>query len=273
MKKIRVWLGVLFVMLLLAACGEGDSSDGANTGDQQSGKVLAEEDYAKMYTEPKKYKGYEVTQSGKVFTEPEYDEDGVYLQAFADAKNSEKNTILFYADPSFEVESQQYVQWTGIVKDEFKGENMMGGKVVAPVIEVKDLKVVSYFDVMAPTLETIELNETQNQHGYELTVEKVEVAKEQFRVFVTVENKTEHNINFYTFNTKVIADGKQLEEVTIYEDDVESVQSDILPGVKTSGVIVYPSVGEVEEVRLYAEGSSDNYDIDIEPFQFDIPLK
>lgn len=44
-------------------------------------------------------------------------------------------------------------------------------------------------------------------------------------------------------------------------------------GVKTSGVIVYPSVGEVEEVRLYAEGSSDNYDIDIEPFQFDIPLK
>lgn len=264
---------MLFAFSLLVACGAGDSNEKTSESEKQSGEVLAEEDYGKMYTEPKKFKGYEVTQSGKVFTEPEYDEDGVYLQIFADPKNSEKNTVLFYADPSFEVESQQYVQWTGIIRDEFKGENMLGGKVVAPMIEATDLQIISYFDAVAPTLETIEVNETQNQHGYELTVDKVEIAEEQLRLFVTVENKSDATINFYTFNTKVVAGEKQLEELSLYEDDVEEVQTEILPGVKTSGVIVYPNPGDVKDIRFYAEGSSDNYEVKFEPFNFDIELQ
>ncbi len=273
-KKVSI-LMMSLLFLFLTACGseEGSNNSGSSKEKSSSKGELATEDYDKMYSDPKKYKGYEVEQVGTVFTEPEFDEDGVYLQVFADAKNSEKNTLIKYSDPSFKVESGQYIKWTGIVKDEFTGENLMGGKVTAPAIEATKMEVISYFDAVSPTIATLDINEIQEQHGFELTVDKVEIAEDQFRVYVSVENKSDYNISFYTFNTKLLVDGKQLEEIDLYEEGIEEVQTDILPGAQTSGVIVYPSVGDTKEVKFYAEGSSDNYDIDIDTFVFDLNLE
>src|SRR5699024_10096089 len=143
----------------------------------------------------------------------------------------------------------------------------------APAIEATKMEVISYFDAVSPTIATLDINEIQEQHGFELTVDKVEIAEDQFRVYVSVENNSDYNISFYTFNTKLLVDGKQIEEIDLYEEVIEEVPTDILPGAQTAGVIVYPSVGDTKEVKFYAEGSSDNYDIDIDTFVFDLNLE
>lgn len=281
MMKRKWILGSALAVLLLAGCSEDtDKSPEEKTRTEESAdktsagnKVLDPEDFDKMYSNPKSYKGYEVTYTGKVLQMPEVDEDGVYLQVYAKPEDYEQNTIVFYPDTSFKAAENDYVRITGNIYDEFTGENMLGGEVTAPMIKAEKVEKVSYIDAVAPTVETLELNEVKEQHGYKLTLEKIELADTQTRVYFTVANTSKHKISFYDFNSKIIANGKQLENEHIYESDLEELQSEILPETSTSGVIIFPALEEgTESIQIYAEGSSENYEISIDPFTFDVKL-
>lgn len=148
---------MLVLSLGLAACGSSDESTTKVPASEKSAetKTISEGDIAKLYTSPKKYKDFNYSFIGKVFITPEKDDDGVYLQVYADPQNSEHNTIVAFEDPDFEVNDGDYVKIDGIVKDEFKGENMLGGSVIAPLITAKSIEVISYVDAVAPTIETL----------------------------------------------------------------------------------------------------------------------
>ncbi|PID23335.1 hypothetical protein [Sporosarcina sp. P7] len=282
MFKKRFYVGSALAILLLAGCGNDEvkeeKSDTAQSGEESSaeekGKMLAAEDFDKMYSNPKNYKNYGVNYIGKVMNVPEKDDDGIYLQVYAKPENYEQNTVVFYPDASLSVSDEDYVKITGVVRDQFKGENMMGAELTMPMIEATELEVISYTDAMAPTLRTIEVNETKEQHGYEMTVEKIELSEKQTRIFFTIKNNSSEKISFYSFNSKLVAGGKQLETEDDYESDLKEPQSDILPGTSTSGVVLYPPLGEeISEIQVYAEGSSENYEHSIEPFMFDVNLQ
>ena len=250
----------------------GDMSSENNEGDVERQGHLDEEDISKVYTDPLKYEGYEMTFDAVVFTDPERDSDGVYLQVFADAENYEKNTIVAVEDPDFDVALDDYVHVEGVIVDEFEGANALGGTVQAPVVYADKIEVVDYIDVMSPALETIDVDETIDQHGYEMAVDKVEVAENMTRVYMTVTNHTDETIYFYSFDSKLLMDNKQLEEdMGFYEADFPEMQSDILPGVESEGIITFPPLdSDTNSMTFHAEGSSDNYDLNFEPFVFEI---
>lgn len=278
MIKKKWYIGCAITALLLVGCGDDSSSNSKETAvedeKESKAKVLAAEDFNKMYTSPKDYKGYEVTYTGQLLFTPEEDEDGLYLQIYADPENSDLNTIVYFPDSTFEIEEEDYVKVTGIVKDEYTGENLMGGELTMPMIEATNLEVVSYIDAIAPTTKTIDINQTKDQHGYQLTLEKVELADTQTRLYFTVSNNSQDTINFYTFDTKIVANGAQLEEIDMYGSGLPEIQSDILPGTSTSGVIAYPALEEgTTTIQVYSEGYSENYEITIEPFTFDVTIQ
>lgn len=269
--------------LALAGCGDetsteqsknsSDTTETESTDKGSSGKVLAKEEFNKMYSNPKKYKGYEVTYIGRVLQSPEVDGDGIYLQVYAKPETYDQNTIVYYPDDSFEVSEEDYVEITGVIRDEFIGENLMGGEVAGPMINASELKVVSYIDAVAPTKNTLDVSEVQNQNGYKLTLEKIELADKQTRAYFTVANESNHKINFYDFNTKLIVNGKQLEPESPYETGLEELQSEILPGTSSSGVVIYPGLEEgTTSIQVYIEGSSEDYENPLEPFKFDVEM-
>ena len=87
---------------------------------------LDEEDYDKLYSHPKKYKGFEVELTGQIFSEPEKDGDGTYIQFWADPENVEKTTLVAIDNADLKVKTDDYVKMKGIVNDEFEGENAFG---------------------------------------------------------------------------------------------------------------------------------------------------
>ncbi|MBY7142873.1 hypothetical protein KFZ56_07330 [Virgibacillus sp. NKC19-3] len=95
--------------------------------------------------------------------EPEKDENGVYLQVFADPENNEKNTIIGITDPSFEVSTDDYVKVTGVIQDTFEGENVFGGNVNASVVLADIAEVVDYVIAVSPAIETIEVDDGREQ--------------------------------------------------------------------------------------------------------------
>lgn len=273
MKELLILFATIF---LLGACGsneEKNSNEGkkVETSSAVTEKIIQDGDVAKLYTSPKNYKGYNYSFIGKVFTTPEKDEDGVYLQVFADPKNSEYNTIVAFEDSNFEVSDGDYVKVDGIVEGVFEGENMLGGAVTAPVLRATSLEVLSYIDALAPTIATLKTSEAIDQNGFVVQIEKIEFAEPHTRVYVTVTNNTNDNISFYSHSIKLVSNGKQFDETYEYEADLPELQSDLLPGITTSGVVTFQTIDpETTELQVHADGYSSNYEIDIEPFVFTV---
>lgn len=278
MKKITLAICVIFALVLLGACS--DTTKSSSNASKKSEEVktkgkLKAEDYVKLYSDPKKYKGYEVELTGKVFTEPEKDDKGTYIQIWGDPENSEKNTLVAIKDPKLNVKTDDYVKVKGVVQDEYNGENALGGKINTPMILADSIEVVDYITAVAPTIKEIQVNKEINQNGIVITLQKVEIAKNQSRFYVKVKNNTNSNASFYSNSAKIIVGNKQLEEV--YMDPkttgLQEIQSDILPGIETEGVISYPAIDSQEKsFKLSAEASSDNYELNFNPYVFEVSI-
>ncbi|RYG72469.1 DUF4352 domain-containing protein [Lentibacillus lipolyticus] len=275
----------MVLMLILAACqAEGTDNE---TGSQESDAAGAEEssadgpsatkgtikqaEFEKVFSDPKAYKGYEVTFMGKVFVQPERDNDGTYLQVYADPENAEQNVIVGVGNPELDVSSEDYVRVTGVIQGEFTGENAFGAELKAPLVGADTVEVVDYVTAVSPAMETIQVDQSHDQHGYVMHIDKVEIADNMTRVYVKITNNTDNEISFYSFNSRLLIGNKQLEEAQVYDSGLPEVQSSILPGVETEGVITFPAVDpSTETMTFHAEGSSENYNLDFEPFTFDI---
>ncbi|GGG15960.1 hypothetical protein GCM10007425_07830 [Lysinibacillus alkalisoli] len=275
MKKILLSGSIL--LFLLGGCGSNNDesqkkSEVSTEKNEKSAGKITEDDITKLYTSPKKFKGYEYEFVGKLLGEPEQDDEGTYLQIYADPQNYEKNTIVAIKDPTLKIKEDDYVRVKGTIEDTFEGENMLGGKVTAPMVLASSVKVIDYAEALAPTLKEIKVEKEINQNDFIVKVEKIEFAKPHTRVFFTIDNKTNDKISFYTFNTKLIHQGKQLEEDTDYDANYPELQSELLPGVSSTGIITYPAINidDLNDLKIYAEGSSNNYDIEMEPFVFEI---
>lgn len=257
-------------LLLVTACsGENVSNENVNQDDTQS-EILSESEIMQMYSDPAKFKGKNVELTGRVFV-VEKDADGTYLQVFTDPKNSERNTLLAYNDPDFNVSENDYVYFTGSVYDEFKGQNAFGAEVTAPMITVDEIKVIDYITAVSPTLHEVEVNMEQDQHGYTINVQKIEFADDSTRVYISVANNTNDTINFWKHSAKVVQENNQFETEYNYEANYPEVHSDILPGVTSEGILNFPTLNyESNNLTLYLDGSSDNWDLQIDTFQFDI---
>lgn len=269
MKKILLSF-TLLSLLLLAACGDSEKQSGAKESNvESSGEVLTKEEFVKMYSDPTKYKGEKVEFYARIFTEPEKDDEGTYLQVYAE-DNSDRNTLIAINDPDLKVKTDDIIYVTGTVRDKFEGENLMGGTIVAPIIDADTIEISDYATAFAPALKTIDINKEIDQHGYILKLQKIELAENESRVYVNITNNSNDDISFYSFNTKIVSDGKQYEENSELSYNYPDIPSDILPGVTTEGVIVFDSLPDSGTLKAVFEGSSDNYELDFTSFEFEV---
>lgn len=267
MKKLVQSLFLLALCSFLIACGSESTSSNTSEG------PLSEEELEYMYTDPKKYKGSEVEFYARVFVEPERDGESIYFQAFMH-NNSDRNVIVKYDDPNLDIKEDDSVLVNGIVYDVFEGENLFGATLKAPVIEAKKVDKVSYAEAFAPARKTIEVNQTKKQHGIEVTLEKVEIADEETRLYVTVKNNSKDEFTLYDSDSKLIIGNKQLEPQDNFEANYPEIPYDILPGIESNGIITFPKIEEnTATARWHVDGYSNNFNISIKPFIFEFEIK
>ena len=224
-----------------------------------------------LHTYPENFKNRSVEIVGKVFGEPEYTNDLVAFQMWSDLKNSTGNIIVYIKDKEFKVNSNDYLKITGTVGDSFKGSNSFGGEISAPTITARSYEKISYKDAVSPTLKSIEVNQTQTQHGYSVTVQKIEIAKEETRAYIKVYNGGSSRFNLYSFNSKITQNGKQYDQENNYEADYPKVQTDLLIMNSTEGIITFPAIEE-EAFLMILEGRSENWNEKFTPYSFIIEV-
>lgn len=222
-----------------------------------------------VWASPADYKHHCVQFVGKVFTSPEYSDTGVAVQLYTDIKNSDGNVIAYIYDPELKVEQGDYIKIKGLVSDVFDGENAFGATLSVPTVDAAEHEIMSYAEAVMPTKTELPVNQTQTQYGYSVTVEKIELADEETRVYVKVENNGTDKFSLYSFNCLLVQNSKQYEEQSNWDADYPEIQTDLLVGNTTEGVIAFPAVSE-GDFSLILDAYSENWDEEIEPFTFSI---
>lgn len=224
-----------------------------------------------LFTTPEDFKYHHVELIGRVFAAPEYGDGVASLQMWADYVNSENNIMVYIVDDAVDVNVDDYVHVVGIVGDVVTGVNAFGAELTVPAVTAFEYEVLSYKDAVAPTLQEYEIGQSQTQYGYAITVEKIEFAESETRVYVKVDNRGSAIFNLYSFGTIVTQNGKQYGTQDNLEADYPEIQSNLYPGVTTEGVIVFPPM-EQQGFQIIFDACSNDYSEEFEPYVLDITV-
>lgn len=265
MKKLTVGVLCILFALFLCACGSGTSSS--------NDEPLTESEIASLFSDPDQFKGRTVELVGKVDGGKQVDGDTTAFQMFCDWENYDQGVIVVQPTEDVTVEDGDFVTIKGTVDGMFEGENAFGATLSYPQISASSVEVSSYAEIAAPTKkEVIPENNSVDQYGYVVTVDKIELADSETRVYVTVTNSGSETFNFYDFNCKIVQGDKQYDATDNYDAGYEEVQSEILPGISSSGVIVFDAIEECD-FTLLLDGYSDDYSIDFDDYKYDVTIE
>lgn len=259
-KKWWFWLifaGLAITLIALLING----SDGPK--DLAERVYVTDDQIVEMYTNPDAFKGQYVKLSGKLLSTPEQS-NGVYaFQMWGDPENSERNTLVYTTDASLDLHEDDYVFVDGRITGTFTGENFIGGTVTAPQIEDAVVTKSNYIDVVHPTLKEISPNLNQDQRGFNVTVEKVEFAANQTRVYVTIKNNSSAKMSFGNYDVSLVVNGQQIKQKDDWDANLPELAYDILPGTSTSGVLMFPAVDQNQAFQLVIPDIySDDWELD-----------
>lgn len=265
-KVLSFLIGVFLITF-----GIGTLFGGSGSVEESENKApLTETEIQEMYTNPNAFKGRTVELIGQIFTSSDRSGDEIAFQMYTDIENYDGNTLVNYESTDASFESGEYVKVVGVVAGEFSGKNAFGGKVSAAKIKAKTVEEMSYIDAIVPTIYEMNAEEpTKAQRGYSVTIDKVEISEKETRVYVTAENGGKNDFSLMTYSAKILQNGNQYEPEYNFLGDYPEVQSDLMPGAKTSGIICFPAL-ENAEFQIFLEAWSDDWQEEIKPFMFSI---
>lgn len=244
----------------------------SQTKKPQEKVFIDEAELRNLYTNPDEYKNQYVNLTGQIFSTPEVDGNLVVFQMFQDPESSDRNTIIGCDKEICEnVKANDFIKVTGYVKGSYEGENMMGAKLIAPKIMAEEVEISTYMDVIAPATTTIDVNQTLQQHDIAMTISKVELSDLETRVYVSIDNKSNDSFTFYPFNTKITQDNHQYEETPNYAAHYPEISNEVLPGIVSEGILVFPEL-EASPFKIHCKGNSSDYQIDFDEFIFEITM-
>lgn len=245
-------------------------------GTYENGIILpiTPEETADAIKNPDNYIGCYAEFVGKVFYTEKIN-DILCIAIWTDAEKSEDPIAVAISDTDFEIEYGDYARVRGYIMQTVENTDYpsMPSKIMLVTANLADdglCEIISYKDAVRPALKETEVNQTQTQHGYSVTLQKIEFAEKETRVFVKITNKGKAEFTLYDFNSKLIQGEKQYEDETNYDADYPQIQTGLVSGCVTEGIIVFPATDSEKELRIILEGSSDDYSEDFNDFIFTV---
>ena len=113
--------------------------------------------------------------------------------------------------------------------------------------------------------------------GITINITKIEFAEKETRVYLAITNNLIDGSNFslYQFDSCIVYNQKQYEQNTNYDANYPSINTEIVNGVSTDGIITFKPIdfSSGGEIKILLDSSLKyKYENDY-PFSFDIPIE
>ena len=274
-KRIVAIVMVCLMSVGLIACG-GDSGGSESENDKK--EYLSESEIANLFSDPDNYKGKYVKLSGKIFNGPDTADDYVAYQAWHDVQNSTNDFVFGMESPEEDFNVDDYVVVDGRITGTFEGTNAFGTTIECPQIDAVSIEKQSYMEAVVPTIKEITPeNAVSEQNGISLKVDKIEFAEKETRIYLTETNASSDKFSFSVYDIKITQNGQQISQdvssMSSYEGEYPELSYEILPNATSSGVLVFPAIDSSAGFQIYAEGYSDNWELEFSPFTIDISVQ
>lgn len=266
-KKAWVWIVAGVVLLALVLGTVLLLTRNTKPKFDKEGNPVFVEMTNEVYTNAKEYRGYHVQIKGQVFQVIGDNGNTKGIQIWLDPETCEQNLMIYYSS-DVEIKQDDYIVCTGYIDSLHKYSNSYGAKLYVPLVISADLQKATYIDVMAPTTATVTPeNLKQEKHGYSISIDKVEFSERETRVYATATNNGSATLNI--FNPIIVQNGKQYESKSNYEANYDEIPFELVTGVSSSGIIVFPALS-TDDFELSIEVMSDAYEEDLRQFTFKI---
>lgn len=246
-------VAVALAALALAACGGSEDNPG-------EGESFTAANWSTLASDPEAHKGATVEVVGHVFTEPERDEEVTYWQMWAKPKANEWNTVVGIKNPNFKISNNDYVRVKGVVAGELEAENAFGGKVSGVTIAANTAEVLTALEAATPPTKTLPSQQQTIGKDILVTVEKVEIAPDETRVYLTVQNDSDATISLYQHTAKLIVGGQQ-HEAKFSPEGYPELPSETVGGASSNGVIVFDPIDANQPTQFRIDGYSSDVNI------------
>jgi hypothetical protein len=226
-----------------------------------------------LAVDPDAHKGASVDIVGRLLQDPVRRDDGAYWQMYADPKNYDWNSAVQYVDPSIPVGAGDFVHVTGTVKGALEGENSFGENVTLVDILAETAEVVDVMAAASPAEHVALIDASIDQHGLVITLERVEYAADETRVFLNVKNGSTETASLYELQLATAVQGGNIYDTEALWDYYPTVEWELQPGTDSSGVIVFPPLDPSQAVDMRMNAGLDDYTLDFEPYLFEVPAE
>lgn len=269
-KKIY-WLFLPIILIIIALLLYlGLIVQRINASQDSNGKRLYT-DIKKVASNPSVFKWKYVDFYGRVLG-IENDSGSAYLQVYSDVTSYSDTVLVKCSTIPDTLKDDDCVHIEGQVIKSTNAFNLFGVQMTLACIDAESVEEVDYITAAAPTKKTLNVNGELNHNNYIANIDKVEYAEKETRVYFTIKNQGRAKIYIFSNSTKLIQNGKQLEQEYRFEpDSYPEIASEISPGASSSGIFVFPAINLNDSFCFIIEGYSDDFDEEISPYEFNIP--
>lgn len=219
---------------------------------------------------PNNYKDKYITFDGCNVNIIQEDNDNICYQVFTDLDYSTSVLVEVPKSICADKITSDYVTINGQIQGTKRGQTIVGAHTSWAYIIADSITPSTYIDTFgkADTTWTY-TDKIVEQHEVAVQVTQVDFNSTETRIYVTVTNNSTETFNVFSYGAKIIQNGQQYEVTSNYNADYPSLSSELLPNASTSGVICYQTLDQ-SDFQFQIEGSSDDWNLEFEPFSFDI---
>ncbi len=196
---------------------------------------------------------------GQLLDNLENNGDQVAFQMFADPKNAEWSTIVHTDSESLDLRTDNYVHVRGEVLGEMVGENAFGGEVSAVEVDAYSVERVEGVEAIDPTLDTLEVGQTQSSEGLTITLERLDLGTKHVRAHVTARNEGEKTAKLNLDRSKFVQGGERIGTRDPYDYSVTKPKSGLPTGEGTEGTVIFGRPDPSKPFQVVFEWESGGY--------------
>ncbi len=232
---------LLVIGAAAAACG-ADAGPAAESPPAQAAApapaVLGNREWPAAHADPTAVIGRDVALGARVYSEPQVDDDGLSFCAWVDFDNDQLSTRVVVPGATEGVARDSFVRVEGVVTRVAAPDDacLDAGQ---PQVQASSLVVTNRAD-LRPALRVVGVEQSLEQLDVRVTLERVEFAADETRIYFTVENRGNETVLAFGTGLRLDAAGAELLALFPIGGGIQAPRGRVDPGTSETGGFLFP---------------------------------
>lgn len=229
-------------------------------------------DIGKVLEDPDSFTGKYVILSGQISVIDKAEASEIY-QVYIDPETDFHSVIVEVPkDILFDsIEEDDFVNIEAKIEGPYTGKTVAGIETTWAYLIADEIKETTYIGALSKPSTTWKFQDNiVEQNGITISVDKVEFAEDETRIFITATNNFSKKYSLWNYSANLFQDGREIERN--YENFLAPYPepaSRIPPRGSVSGILCFQNT-KPTQLTFSIEGISDDPDVDFTPFVFEL---